>query len=435
MASTQSEKDEETRAEAAEERAAASEEEAATDASADSETSGGTVAEGAGDAHETASSDEGETDDSSSSEEERPSEEEEGESEETTSETAAAGAPASRGRKTHRKRERQTAGARLAAAKAAKAARKAAKRGKEKKEQDPLTQVRESEIVKRAQEASSWAADNRNLVLAAAAGLLVLLGGWVGWNIHSTNQTQAAGSALAAAIEIAQAEIVSDEEEGATAASNGDAQTFPSEEARAEAALEAFRRVLSEHGGSDAAIWARLGEADALATLGRHDEAREAYAAAERDGSNEPSVLLRAMEGRAFTFEAEQQWDRALEVYQQLANTDNRRYEAIAQYHIARMHIAKGERERATETLRGVVDKLTPTGEEQSAQPRFDYIRTQAQMRLAELDPSAAPARRGSSLLGGGAGMPGELSEEQIQELIRQFQLKQQQEQQGSGGE
>src|SRR5690606_26959012 len=168
-----------------------------------------------------------------------------------------------------RSKDGMTAGARLAAAKAAKAARKAAKRGKEKKEQDPVAQMRESELAKKAQEAGSWAAENRSIVLAAAVLLVVAVGAWIGWTQYSQSQAQAAGALLRDAIEIAQAEIVP-EAEGDDAAES-DAPTFPTEQARAEAALEAYRRVLTEYGGSDAAVWARLGEADALATLDRHE--------------------------------------------------------------------------------------------------------------------------------------------------------------------
>lgn len=341
------------------------------------------------------------------------------------------------------KKDGLTAGARLAAAKAAKAARKAAKRGKEKKEADPVAQVRDSQLAKKAQEAGSWAAQNRNVVIAALVVILLGIAGWAGWSSYSDGQAQAAGALLADAVEIAQAEIVAAEEPGEDAAgetareeADSDAPpTFPTEEARAEAALEAYRRVLTEYPSSDAAIWARLGEAKALADLGRHGEAREAYEAAEGEGGSDPSVALRALEGIAFTFEAEEQWDQALQVYERLAAIDGQRYQPVAEYHRARMYIAKGERERATETLRELVEDLGQAEDDDERQD-FAYVLAQAETRLRELDPSAAPPPRASeSPLGGLGGPGGQMSNEQLQELIRQFQQKQQREQQGGGAE
>ena len=201
-------------------------------------------------------------------------------------------------------------------------------------------------------------------------------------------------------------------------------------------ALEAYRRVVTEYPSSDAAIWARLGEAKALADLGRHGEAREAYEAAEGEGGSDPSVALRALEGIAFTFEAEEQWDQAHQVYERLAAIDGQRYQPVAEYHRARMYIAKGERERATETLRELVEDLGQAEEDDERQD-FAYVLAQAETRLRELDPSAAPPPRASeSPLGGlGGGPGGQMSNEQLQELIRQFQQKQQREQQGGGAE
>ena len=275
--------------------------------------------------------------------------------------------------------------------------------------------------------------------------VVALLGviGWLGWSSYSDQQAEAAGALLADAVEIAQAEIVAAEEgdDAAPDAAEPDADaapTFATEEARAEAALEAYRRVLSEYPSSDAAIWARLGEAKALSDLGRHAEARQAYEAAEGEGGGDPSVALRALEGSAFTFEAEEQWDQALQVYERLAAIDERRYQPVAEYHRARMYIAKGERERATETLRELVEDLGEA-EDDAERQDFTYVLAQAETRLRELDPAAAPPPRANESplggLGGLGGPGGQMSNEQLQELIRQFQQKQQREQQGGGAE
>lgn len=330
-----------------------------------------------------------------------------------------------------RSKDGMTAGARLAAAKAAKAARKAAKRGKEKKEQDPVQQVRDSDLVKKAQHAGNWAAENRNAVVAIAAALVLAFGGWVGWRFYSDAQAQAAGALLDEAVTIAHAEVLTDETDGE--ADPDGPPTFPTDAARAEAALEAYRAVLEQYPSADAAPWARLGEAHSLSTLGRYEEARQAYQSAEQEGAAESAVVWRALEGRAFTFEAEQKWDEALEVYEELGAIAGQRFQPVANYHAARMYIAKGEPDRAKDTLRTVVDGLNEAANEENGQ-EFPFVLAQAQTRLHELDPSASPPPSPSASPFGdlGAGPGGNLTPEQMQELIRRFQ---EQQQQGGGAE
>lgn len=144
-------------------------------------------------------------------------------------------------------------------------------------------------------------------------------------------------------------------------------------------------------------------------------------------------MVWRALEGKAFTLEAAEQWAEALAVYEELARVDGGRFEPVAKYHIARMYLAQGDRPRATDTLRTLVESLREAEDDEDAQD-FEYVLAQAQTRLRELDPSAAPPPPaapdpfGGGGLGGGPG--GDLTNEQLQELIRRFQ---QQQQQGGG--
>ncbi len=348
------------------------------------------------------------------------------------------------GKGRRRKKDGMTAGARLAAAKAAKAARKAAKRGKEKKEQDPVAQVRESALAHQVEQAGSWAKQNRTMVLAAVAVIALAFAGWLGFRYHTEEQAQAAATLLEDAVEIADAPIVAEEEgEDASSESTDDEDappTFATEQARAEAALAAYQQVLSQYPDSAAAPWARLGEAKALFQLGRYDEARASYDRAIQEGGDDDAIVSQALESKGFTYEAEEKWDEALGVYQELARVDDGRFDSVAKYDMARMYMIKGERDRATETLREVVDHLQQAEDNEDEQD-FQYVLAQAQLRLRELDPSAVtapPPSLGGGMGGapgggiggapGGAGPGGNLTPEQIQELIRRFQ------QQGAGG-
>src|SRR5690606_14803775 len=120
-----------------------------------------------------------------------------------------------------------------------------------------------------------------------------------------------------------------------------DPPSFTSVDARAEAALAAFEAVIAQYPSSDAAVWAHLGAGDALLELERFDDAREAFDAAVAKGGDDSTVVWRALERKGFTHEAEENWAQAVETYQELAGVDERRYEPVAKYHLARMHLAR----------------------------------------------------------------------------------------------
>ena len=335
------------------------------------------------------------------------------------------------------KKDRMSAGARLAAARAAKAARKAAKRGKEKQEeQAPLDAVKESDLGQKAAQAGEWAQQNQTIVYAIAAAVILGLGGYIGWHYHSKGQAEASATLLAEALEISTAELRG--EDAPPPDEDDDAPTFSSAEARAEAALEAFEAVTTSHPDSAAAAWAYLGAGNALLELERYEDARQRFDRAIAVAGSDRTVLWRALEGKGFTHEAEEQWAEAAEVYQELSRVDDGSLDRVAQYHLGRMFLAQGEREQATETFRTLVEGLREASDDEEQQD-FEFVLAQAEVRLAELDPSSAPARPalpspGAPGAGGGApggpGGAGDLSQEQLQELIRRFQ---QQQQQGGG--
>jgi len=346
-----------------------------------------------------------------------------------------------RGKKGKKVAKRKDAAARLAAARAAKAARKAAKRGKElQNEKAPIDAVAESRVAQRAAAAGSWASENRPIVLGIVAAIVLAFAGGIGWYYYAQGQSEAAGQALADAIEIAAAEIRAEDE----IPDEDDGPSYTSATARAEAALEAYQAVIDDHGGTEAAIWAQLGRGEALLDLGRHAEAREAFERAIQAGGDDAAVVWRGLEGKGFTYEAEENWEEALGVYRELSRVDDGRFDPVAKYHIARMYIARGETEQATETLSTLVESLREAADDEDQQ-EFAYVLAQAEVRLRELDPSAVPARPtlGGGLGGlggggaGGAGVPGApgggaggMSPEQIQQLMQKLRQSQ-----GGGGE
>ena len=424
MATNESERsDEDTSDDEANE---SSDEESSDEASTDGEESG--------ESSDEESSDEESSDEESAAASDEASSEsdEQEESDEATAEAAGEAAQAEAPKKkTKVGKDGKTAGARLAAAKAAKAARKAAKRGKVVKEEDPLERAKASAVGQRASAAGQWAKENRNIVLGVVLALLLGLAGFLGYDAYQSSQASAAAALLTEAIEISQATIRAEGEDAPAGQSDDDdddERTYPTEEARTRAALEAFRRVSADYPTSEAAAWARLGEGRSHAALGQNDEARQAFEQAIAAGGSQPQIAFEALEGIGFSYEAEEGWDQAQTRYEEMRSLADGAYAPMARYHLARILLAKGERDRALEAFRTLVEELREAeGEDEEGEPRtgpsHPYVLAQAEIRLRELDPSSAPS---APSFGGGAGLPGgeSLTPEQI-EMIRQIMQKQ----------
>ncbi len=314
----------------------------------------------------------------------------------------------------------ETAGQRLAAAKAAKAARKAAKRGRQ-------AEVVETKALKRAEVAGEWARSNRRTLIVAMVVIGAVVAGATGWSIHQEEKAQEASAVLWDAVETARAQILP---EGEGADPDADRPTYPTGEARAERAAERYAKVVEQYPDTAAATWARLGQGNALFDLGKHEEAREAYEKALAEGGDDPIVAWRALEGIAFTYEANEQWDEAIERFGELGELEGQRWTDIADYHRARMHLAKGDEARAKETLRGLVERLRGEREDE---PDLEYVLFQAELRLSALDSSLVPRQQapfpgGAGFGGQGGGPGGDISPEQLQQILERLQK------QGVGG-
>lgn len=156
---------------------------------------------------------------------------------------------------------------------------------------------------------------HRTQVLAGA-GIVVLLAALIGgvmlWRSHKANQ---AGAALGVAMAIAEAPVVpASTLPGATQAPG----TYPTEQARAEAAINAFTEVATSYPGTDAARVATYHAASELLAAGRAAEAEQAFAAVAADGA-QPVLAASGKLGQAEALMSVGRIDDALKIYTDLA--------------------------------------------------------------------------------------------------------------------
>jgi len=220
--------------------------------------------------------------------------------------------------------------------------------------------------------------------------------------------------------------------------------TFQSAAQRREAALAKYREVESKYAGTGAAYLAKLGEAGLLLDASDGQGALSAYSDAKGSAlaRADAEVRGRALEGMGFANEvlaagkahgqadavAEVERDRyldaALAAYKQVEQLDMPGFKELGMYHEARILQEKGDKAKAVELLKDVYKRVTEPGEKHT----FSYLEFVVQDRLRSLDPSALPPK--AAKLGGPGGNL-DMSDPQIQQLIKQ--LQEQQREKGGG--
>jgi hypothetical protein len=182
-----------------------------------------------------------------------------------------------------------------------------------------------------------------------------------------------------------------------------------------------------------AAILSRLAEGSILldkkdangAVQAFEDVKGSALAAADHE------VKGRALEGIGFAHElaaaakpaeAPKHLDEAQKAYKELENAiDVRGFKELAMYHQARVHQAKGDKDKAKEILVTLKERLAKTDEPIGGVPpgpAFPYLSEFAMDRLREIDPASAP--KAPSSVGGGR----QITEAQIRKMMEEAQKK-----------
>ena len=243
-----------------------------------------------------------------------------------------------------------TAGQRLAAQQAAKAAKKAAKKGRD-------AELVEEKALEQAAAAKDWLQDNLKPLGLMAGGVLLVAAIGIGWSTFQEGQATAAGAALSAVME--------------------------TESEDPQAAALAYAEVADRHAGTPAAAWARVGEGRALYAQGDYAAAATAYEAA-LEASEDELLQWAALEGLAYTLEAEASYDAALQRLEELRAVEAS-YAPIAGYHRGRLLQAQGKLDEAKTAYDGVLADLKDSGA-----PSLPFTQEQTEARLAVLDPTLA---------------------------------------------
>ena len=287
------------------------------------------------------------------------------------------------------------------------------KRTEEAQKQVPLSagEIVDDALIRGVHSSVSWMKSNAAKV--AGVALLAALGGvgYLVWDMQNAKTAEAASVELGKAV-LNQRGYISDTPPPAEL--KDPTPTFKTREERNKAALEAYRKVVSEYGNTGAGMLARLGEAGVLLDEKDWDGALAAYREVKESplGQADLDVRARALEGIGFAHEGKGELDQALKAFQELENTDVRGFKELGMYHQARVLVEKGETEKAKTLATSARERIQRPDDTRP----FSYLEVAVDDLLRKIDPSALPARAGVG------GRP--LSADDIRRLQEEFQRR-----------
>lgn len=262
-----------------------------------------------------------------------------------------------------------------------------------------------------------WVVKNFAMLQAGVVIALLVTGGVLFYLSRAEEKGGAVSDALAAAVATDQGRVLAEDKRSDEEKELDPSKVFKTPEERADAALEAYKKVAAEHPGTGAAILARLGQAGVLLDKKQWDEALAAYSevASSTLAGADADVKGRAVEGLGFVKEGKGDLDGALVHFKELESIDVKGFKELGMYHQARIHLAKSDKEKAKELLKAVREKLTAGG---TSEKTSAYLEAVVDTALRELDPSAVPAQMP---LGGGP-KGSAMTPEELQRLIQKAQ-------------
>lgn len=167
--------------------------------------------------------------------------------------------------------------------------------------------------------------------------------------------------------------------------------SFPTEAARLEAASKGYDATIADKPGSGTAILAELGKAGVLYDMGKYAEAYEQYEKVKSSplAKNDADVRLRATEGTGLALEAKGDLDGAEKIYKVLEQSEEAGFSTLGMYHQARLLVQKGQKDKATELLTKLNEKLSK--EQRAPTTTASYVEKSARDLMGVIDPSKAP--------------------------------------------
>jgi tetratricopeptide (TPR) repeat protein len=221
--------------------------------------------------------------------------------------------------------------------------------------------LKDNELANALGQAQAWVGGNSRTLLTAIAAIVVIGAGVLGYMAYRTNTDNKARLLLAEAMVIEEARVMAagpppGTTNDPTAVGGQLPGTYPTEQAKLEAAVPKFKAAADAYPSSEAGITARYHLAKNLVALGRFDEAISAYDQVLSSGN---ALLARSARlGKAEAQLRAGQFDPAIATFKQVVdqNDANLPAEAVLM-ELARAYKLAGKTDDARKTLTQVVEQ------------------------------------------------------------------------------
>ena len=239
---------------------------------------------------------------------------------------------------------------------------------------------------------SKWFRGNWNIIQWVIGGAIVVGGGLLFWTYHREKTSGNASAVLAAAVMAERGKVMEEDKRSEEEKELDQSKVFKTPEERSETAFASYKKVMDEHKGTGAAILAELGVAGLQLDKKEYDQALASYASvlATPLAGADLDVKGRAIEGTGLAKEGKGDVEGALKAFKDLEGIDAKGYKELAMYHQARLHLAKGDKDKAKELLKAAREKLMAPGVD--GHP-FQFLEAVVDETLRQIDPTAVPAK------------------------------------------
>jgi predicted negative regulator of RcsB-dependent stress response len=239
-------------------------------------------------------------------------------------------------------------------------------------------QLKHNEAVDAIVSANTYLSRHGRTLGLAAVAVLLIVASILGYRAFKARTEERAQGQLAAAVGILNAPVTATPAAGAapTPAAPG---SYPSEAARADAALKQLLRTADAYGGTDAGVRARYYAAALYAETNRPKEAADAYAAV-RDRAGASTLLGRmASLGLASMQVRQQQFEPAIKTLQELSQRRDGPLPVDAVLvQLADAYQQAGRAAEASQTLQRVIDEFPQSPYAADARQRVESLQLSA---------------------------------------------------------
>ncbi|TKD08584.1 tetratricopeptide repeat protein [Polyangium fumosum] len=285
-------------------------------------------------------------------------------------------------------------------------------------------------LARSASAVTKWLKANVGVLQWVVLAAIVGAGGYAFWSSRSDKKLGDASSDLFTGVAANRGLVMEEDKRPDDQKEIDPTRVFKNEADKAQAALDAYGKVIDKHAGTGAALLARLGQGGTYLEKRDWDKALEAYASVLSSplAAADPDVKGRATEGIGYAKEGKGDLDGAMASFKELAGIDVKGYKDLATYHEARVLFAKGNKDKAKEVLKPLDEKLALPSKEPEP---LEYLKGAVHDLMVQIDPAAAAAQQPAFGGGAGAPLPADI-QEKARRMVEEAQKKAAQQQGGT---